>query len=130
MINCVDDVYNWMSSNKLKFNPTKTGFLWATTSRRQPFIPSGPITLSGAHIVPSRFVKLLGVYIDDSMSASTPINKVVSPGFLYLRQIKSIRRCLPAEAAKSFVNAFMVSRLDYWTVSMLTYHKRRLIEYS
>ena len=119
-----------MPSNKLKFNPTKTGFLWAATTRRQPFIPSGPITLSGADIVPSCFLKLLSVYLDDGMSASTPTNKVVSPAFLYLRQIKSIRRCLPADAEKSLVNAFMVSRLDYWTVSMPTYHKRRLIEYS
>ena len=31
----------------------------------------------------------------------------------YLRQIKSIRKCLPADAAKSLVNAFLVSRLDY-----------------
>ena len=47
------------------------------------------------------------------MSALTQINKVVSSGFLYLRQIKSISRCLPADAAKSLVNAFVVSRLDY-----------------
>ena len=47
------------------------------------------------------------------MSASTQINNVVSSGFFYLRQIKSIRRCLPADAAKSLVNAFVVSRRDY-----------------
>ena len=41
------------------------------------------------------------------------INKLVSSAFFYLQQIKSIRRCLPADAAKSLVHAFMVSRLDY-----------------
>ena len=51
--------------------------------------------------------------MDDGMSALTQINKVVSSGFLYLRQIKSISRCLPADAAKSLINAFVVSRLDY-----------------
>ena len=61
-----------------------------------------------------RCVKLLGIYIDDDMSSSTQINKVVSSSFFYLRQIKSIRRYLPADAAKSLVNAFVISRLDYF----------------
>ena len=84
VINCIDDVSNWMSSNRLKVNPTKTEFLWAATSRRQHFIRHGPITLSVVDIIPSRCVKLLGIYIDDDMSASTQINKVVSSGFFYL----------------------------------------------
>ena len=58
-------------------------------------------------------MKLLGVYIDNDVSASTHINKVLSSGFFYLRQIQSIRRCLPADAEKSLVNAFVVSRLDF-----------------
>ena len=47
------------------------------------------------------------------MSALTLINKVLSSGFFNLRHIKSFRRCLPADAAKSLVNAFVVLRLDY-----------------
>ena len=113
MINCVDNVSNWMSSNRLNINPTKTEYLWAATSRRQNFIPRGPIILSRVDIISSHCVTLLGVYIDDDMSASTRINKVVSSGSFYLLQIKSIRRCLPGDAAKVLVNAFVVSRLDY-----------------
>ena len=102
-----------MSSNRLKVNPTKTKFLWAATSRRQHFIQRGPNYSFMSWYYTSRCVKLLGVYIDDDMSASTQISKVVSSGFFYLRQIKSIRRCLPADAAKSLDKAFVVSRLDY-----------------
>ena len=51
VINCVDDVSNWMSSNRLKVNSTKTEVLWAATSRRQHFIPRDPITLSGFDII-------------------------------------------------------------------------------
>ena len=69
VINCVDDVSNL------------TEFLWTATSRRQHFIPRGPITLSGVDIIPSRCVKLPGVYIDDDISASTQINKLVSSVF-------------------------------------------------
>ena len=102
-----------MSSNRLKVNPTKTDFLWTATSRRQHFIPRGPLTFSGVDIIPSRCLKRPDLYIHDNMSASTQIKKIVSSGFFYLRQIKSIRRCLPADAAKSLVNVFVVSRLDY-----------------
>ena len=56
VINCVDDVSNWMSSNRLKVNPTKTDFLWAATNRRQDLIPRGSITLSRVDIIPSRCV--------------------------------------------------------------------------
>ena len=50
---------------------------------------------------------------DVDLSLSTQISKTVSTGFFYLRQIRSIRRCLPIDAAKSLVNALVISRLDY-----------------
>ena len=102
-----------MSSNKLKVNPTKTEFLWAATSRRKHLIPREAIRLYGVDIAPSRSVKLLGVHIDYDLSLSTRLSKTVSSGFFYLRQIRSIRRCLPTDAAKLLINAFVISRLDY-----------------
>ena len=101
-----------MSCNRLKVNPTKTEFLWAAISWRQHFITRGQITLSGVNIIPLCCVKLLGINIDDDMSSSTHISKLVSSGFFYLWQIKFIHRCLPADVTKSLVNAFVVSRLD------------------
>ena len=59
VINCVDDVSKWMSSNRLKVNPTKTEFLGAETIRQQHLIPCGPVTLSGADIMPSCCVSFL-----------------------------------------------------------------------
>ena len=113
MINSVEEISKWMSSNRLKVNPTKLEFLWAATSRREHLIPREAIRLNRVDIAPSRSVKLLGVHIDDDLSLSTQISKTVSSGFFYLRQIRSIRRCLPTDTAKSLVNAFVISRLDY-----------------
>ena len=62
VISCFDDVFNWISSNRLKVNPTEPEFMWAATSGRQHFIPRGPISFSGVDIIPSRCVKLLGIY--------------------------------------------------------------------
>ena len=91
VINSVEEISRWMSSNRLKVNPTKTKFMWAATSRRKHLIPREAIRVNEVDIAPSRSVKLLGVHIDDDLSLSIQISKTVSSGFFYLRQIRSIR---------------------------------------
>ena len=61
-------------------------------------------------------MKLLGVYtlyIDSDLSKSTQVSKTVSTCFYQLRRMKSVRRSLPMDAAKTIVNSFEVSRVDY-----------------
>ena len=81
MINSVEGISRWISSNRLKVNPTKTEFLWVATSRRKHLIPREAIRVNGVDIAPSLSVKLLGVHIDDDLSLSTQIIKTVSSGF-------------------------------------------------
>ena len=38
---------------------------------------------------------------------------VVRMSFFQLRQLKAIRNCIPLDTAKTLVNAFVVTRLDY-----------------
>ena len=86
VINSVEEISRWMSSNRLKVNPTKkTEFLWAATSRRKHLIPREAIRLNGVDIAPSRSVKLLGVHIDDDLSIFTQISKTLRSSFFYLR---------------------------------------------
>ena len=147
VVNCINDMSAWMSSHRLKINPTKTEFIWLATSRRNHVIDHGPISISGTQITPWPNVKLLGVHIDEELSLSVQISRTVSSGFFYIRQIKAIRRCLPSDAARSLVNAFTVllqkhllwsakfgnqsptncqqysSKTNYcWCISILTYH--------
>jgi hypothetical protein len=110
---CIVEVSDWMSSHRLKLNPTKTEFLWAATKRRQHLIDGSSIHISGVDIVPSRCVKLLGFFIDSDISMSSQINRTIRSCFFQLRQLKAIRKNLPVNVAKSLVNAFVVSRLDY-----------------
>ena len=71
MINSVEEISRWMSSNRRKVNPPKTECLWAATRRRKHLMPREAIRLNGVDIAPSRSVKLLGVHIDDDLSLST-----------------------------------------------------------
>ena len=79
--------------------------LWAATSRRKHLIPREAIRLNGLDMVPLRSIKLIGLHIDDDLSLSTQISKTVSSDSFYLRQIRSIRKCLLTDAAQSLVNA-------------------------
>ena len=65
---CIAKVSEWMSSNRLKLNPTKTEFLWAATHKRQHLIDGKPINISGTDITTASCVKLLGFYIDSDIS--------------------------------------------------------------
>ena len=63
----------------------------------------------------------LWLYLKSLYFISSAIAYCISPyasfytglSCFYLRQIRSIRMCLPTNAAKSLVNAFVISRLDY-----------------
>ena len=47
------------------------------------------------------------------LSMSDHVSNVVSSCFYQLRQLRSVRRCLPFEARRSLVTAFIANRLDY-----------------
>ena len=50
---------------------------------------------------------------ENDLSLSSYISKTVRTCFYQLRKLKSVRRSLPIDAARTLVNAFVVSRLDY-----------------
>ena len=64
-------------------------------------------------VPPSTVVRDLGVLFDGALTLTAYISRTVSTCFYQLRQLKSIRRCLPVDLARTIVNAFVVSRLDY-----------------
>jgi hypothetical protein len=113
MIDCIKDVSGWMSSNRLKLNPTKSEFMWCVAERQHPPSDIGPFVIDGVSIDTSKSLKILGLSIDCDLTLTTHINRTVSSCFYQLRRLKSIRRSLPLAAAKTLVNAFVVSRIDY-----------------
>ena len=87
--------------------------MWLTSRGRQRLINHSSIVGHGINIKPSSTMRLLGVYIDETMSFEAHIGNVVRKCFFQLRQIKAIRNCIPLDIAKTLVNTFVVTRLDY-----------------
>jgi hypothetical protein len=74
MVRCIDDVISWMSSKRLKLNPTKTEFMWCSTPQQRHRIDTLSFLLAGATFAPVTSVRLLGVNIDGELTMSSYVN--------------------------------------------------------
>ena len=114
---CLDDVALWMASNRLKLNPSKTEVMWCATKRRliqlTTPITTTPVSFCGTSITPVQSARNLGVLLSSDLSFKQHVNQTVSRCFYQLRTIKSCVTSLGLDAAKTIVNSFIVSRIDY-----------------
>ena len=67
---CADSVSRWMSSNRLKLNPSKKEMIWFYRGRRQLSFTENDIELFGNRIAPVHTVRDLGVMLDNNMTMS------------------------------------------------------------
>ena len=113
MLNCVECVASWMSSNPLRLNPSKSELIWLGTGRRLQHCTDLNMRVCGADVRSVEYVRDLGVLIDSNMTLSNHVNNVAGICFYQLRQLRIIRRSLTTEAAHSLVRALIHTRVDY-----------------
>jgi len=70
-------------------------------------------------IAPSANVCDLGIYLDSDLSMRTHVQKTVAGCFAVLRQLRSVRRSVPASVYQSLVVALVLSRLDYGNATLV-----------
>ena len=72
------------------------------------------ITLGPSHNIPfSDSARNLGVILDSNLSMKKHILKICHYAYFELKHIRSIRRFLTEDAAKTLVTSYILSRLDY-----------------
>ena len=76
-------------------------------------LPTSAVLTAGVPIIPALFVRDLGIYIDADLSMRIHVQRTVSRCFAALRQLRQIRRCVPATTFQMLVVALVHSRLDY-----------------
>jgi hypothetical protein len=115
---CVDEVEQWMRSNRLQMNTSKTEVLWCASDRRQHQIPQSGLQIGADVIAPSAAVRDLGIYLDADVSMTTHVSRVVSGCFAVLRQLRSIRQSVTRQVFVSLVVSLVLSRLDYGNATL------------
>lgn len=103
-------IHQWMSSNYLKLNPTKTKVI--QLSRASTPVEPIILNINGVNIISSSDVSNLGVNFDPHLSLRSHISRMCRTGFLWLRQIRLASKYLPIDSKIQLVHAFVTPRID------------------
>jgi len=106
---CVAAVADWMHSNRLQLNASKTEVLWCASARRQSQLPSNPLAVGSDLVSPVRCVRDLGIFIDADLTMRTQVTQICSKCFAALRQLRSIRRSVSNDVMQSLIVALVFS---------------------
>ena len=109
MKRCIRAVRAWLIVDKLKLNEEKSEFMLIGTRQQLSKVRTDSLMV-GESVSEA---KNLGVWFDSNFQFRSHINKTCQSAFFSLYNIRRIRKYLPFEAAKSLVQAFVISRIDY-----------------
>jgi len=116
---CVAAVADWMRSNRLQLNASKTEVLWCASARRQSQLPSDPLAVGSDLVSPVRCVRDLGIFIDADLTMRTQVTQTCAKCFAALRQLRSKHRSVSDDVLQSLVVALVFSRLDYGSATLV-----------
>ena len=86
---CTDEVFSWVMSNRLQFNPAKTEVLWCSSARCQHQISADSVRDGDTSVLLVRTIRDLGSTLTQ-MSAH--VTAIVRACFAAFRQIRSVCR--------------------------------------
>jgi len=103
-----------MTNNKLKLNNDKTEIMFFGTKSSLADVNITSLEVAGTHVhVSDGPVRNLGVLLDNSLSMSSQVNRMVQPACLHLRKNGQIRNKITESSTKSLFQSLVISRLDY-----------------
>jgi len=103
-----------MTANWLKTNTDKTDFILLGSKHQLAKIHSQSIVLEAVHVPVSSVVTCLGVQFDSQLTFTPHVQGIARHCFYHPRQLRSVRRSLTTDLAKTLVHALTASRLDYY----------------
>ena len=95
---CADSVSRWMSSNRLKLNPSKTELIWFYSGRRQHSFVENDIVLFGNRIASVHTVRDLAVMLDSNMTMFQHVLRVCQNCYFRIRLIRRLGKALSVES--------------------------------
>ena len=104
---CLPEIDEWMSINRLKLNKEKTELLYSF-SKYNPYQSLPPLRFGTNIIKPSPHARNIGTIFDNTMSMN-----VCKSAFYHLRTISRIRKYLSTQTIEIRIQAFVTSKLDH-----------------
>lgn len=110
---CISSIKQWMQANMLKLNDGKTEFIMFASRYFASSTDNLQLNIGSSQIPSSEKVRNLGAIFDSTMSMEAFVNDKIKTSIFYLSCIRRIRKFLTFDAAKSLVQSYVISRLDY-----------------
>ena len=116
MQSCISYVIAWATANMPKLNDNKTE-LMPVTSKRTKHLHSLPtsITIGNAQIPFKQSVKNFCFTLSCHPTMNAHVSNIARTCYFELRRLASIRRFLTSISTATFVSAFVLSRIDYYS---------------
>ncbi|XDV52058.1 hypothetical protein PO909_020836, partial [Leuciscus waleckii] len=109
-LECVSSIKDWLATNFLQINASKTETLIFAPVHKIPLIKQNLGSL-GSSVKSS--LRNLGIVFDQAMSLEIHSKQLVRNCFYHLRNISKIRKMLSKKDLEIILHAFISTRLDY-----------------
>ena len=109
-------INDWMKSNKLKMNASKTEFSLFGSRQQLNKCTTNEILFRGDSIKLQNYIRYLSVFLDDSLDFKEHIKRNCQTAMLTYFKIQCIRKYLTKEATEEICLSLDISHLDYCNV--------------
>ena len=110
---CIQEISDWMKSNKLKLNMDKTEFIIFGSPHNIRNLSTVHLQVGNISIKPTTSVRNLGVHLDSTLSMNNHVSHLCQTLNFQIRNISRIRRYLDNDSCHHIVRSLVLSRLDY-----------------
>ena len=112
---CLVAIRQWMLTNKLKINDSKTECVIVTPKRhiRSVDLDKVVVIVGNSSIKPTTVVTNLGAVLDDHLAMDRQVTKVTRGAYFHLRRIGKIRCHLDQPTCVKIICSTVTSRLDF-----------------
>ena len=104
-------LFNWLLANKISLNRDKTEVIFFHKPNEK--VPEMKIKLNGHKIFPSKYIKYLGVYLDETLNGEFHCNMLVKKLKRANGMLCKARHYIPNEDLKTLYSAIFSSHLIY-----------------
>lgn len=117
------EIKQWMSTNMLRLNDSKTEIM-ALGGPRRNLMELQSIIVGNEEVDVTKCVRFLGVDFDSELTLKQHVRNVTKKCFYRLKNMFKIRRCINETEAKAMVHTMITSKLIAMEVSMVCQSQR------
>ena len=113
VLQAIDLIHAWMSSNRLSLNTGKAQFIWFVTRAGLAKRDMHQLSSQSPSLAELTTVQNLGFTLDQELTMEDHVSKLCQSCYFQLHQIRTIQHSLSPSAIRTVVHAFICSRIGF-----------------